>query len=50
MNLTDRIKAEPQPERQPEPFVAPWRRRQLERTHGRRWVAVNDLTDLVRDR
>jgi hypothetical protein len=52
MNLNDRIKATtptPQPER-PEPFVAPWRRRQLEQANGNRWVAVNDLTALVRER
>ena len=28
-----------------EPFVAPWRRRQLELSGGERFVAVTDLTD-----
>jgi hypothetical protein len=36
--------------RRSEPFVAPWRRRQLEQANGNRWVAVNDLTALVRER
>lgn len=44
----DRREAEVTPiveRRQAEPFIAPWRRRQIERAGGDPYRAVTDLTD-----